>query len=507
MWIRFGDALVLAALTIGLSSAAGAVDIVGSTAVTLGWMPASGPVSGYYVIVARDSGASQVESVTIEAQKTLAGAVGETLVVQVAAFGSDGVAGPLSAPSEPINFVASGTPPPDPTPTPTPSPGGTPPPPPPNPDPIAVARDFDGDARADMVVREGTNARVWVMEGAHVASEIPLPLIPSGSVLVGTGDYDGDQNADLLWENAQTGALTLWRLDGGVVVGTGVLDRSSLPSAEEWHVGGSGDLDGDGADDLMLWSRVKGEVEVWTLAGTSVASRTRLTGHAGAWSVVAVDDIDGDGMAEIVWQDELRRALELRDPTAAAGVVLGNVAAGWRGRGGVDLAGDGAAELVLHQPALGTTQAWALDDAGILGASDLPTAKGLGRFSGSGDFDGDGSEDVAWSDAATGVVTLWLASAGATVPISVDRALPAGAEIVSGATGSDDSAFRERFCSGDLDGSGKVNALDFRIFKDCLNQPRTTACNLADMNSDGVVTAADTAIFKLRFTNKRCGAW
>ena len=275
-----------------------------------------------------------------------------------------------------------------------------------------------------------------------MTSEIPLPAAPSGSRVVGTGDYDGNQVADLLWENSQTGAFTLWLLNGGAVAATGAPSRSSLPSGEEWHVGGSGDFDGDGADDLLLFSRVKGEVEVWTFTGAAVASRTRHAGHKGAWSVAAVDDTDGDGMAEIVWIDELARMLELRDPSAAAPVSLGALGAGWRGRGAADFAGDGSAELVLNQRGSGAAQAWALDDGGLLGSSTLPSAQGLGGFAGGGDFDGDGREDVAWSDASDRAVTLWLAVATAPTAVVVNRALPAGGTVVSGATTSDDGAFR-----------------------------------------------------------------
>ncbi len=508
MAIRLGSALTLAsALTALLSTSAGAVDVTGST-VSLAWAAASGPVSGYYVIVSRNGLPAKVESVTVERSKTLSGTVGDTLVVQVAAFGQDGVAGPVSPSSDPITFVASGgsggtAPPP-------PDDGGGTTPPPPDPAPVAPVpgHDFNGDGTADLVVRSGSDVRIWAMQNGSVSSEVPLPAAPTGSRAVGSGDYDGNRTADLLWENPATGALTLWLLNGGAVVASGALDRSSLPAGEEWRVGGSGDVDGDGADDLLLFSRVKGEVEIWALAGAAVAARTRLSGHSGAWSVVALDDTDGDGMAEIVWVDEFRRALELRDPTASVPVALGGLSAGWRVRGAADLAGDGTAELLLQQTALGTSQAWALDDRGLLGSSNLPNALGLGALAGSGDFDGDGSEDVVWSDPSDGAVTLWLAASTAPTAVVVNRALPVGGEVVSGASSSDDSVFRDRFCSGDVDRNGAVNVHDFKSFKACVGQARTAACNYADMDSDGAVTnSADYPIFKLRYQGRRCGAW
>jgi len=497
-------AVALSVFAFGLAPTAYAVDVVG-TQVNVGWTAASGPVSGYYVIVARDSGAAQVESVTVGTNKTLTGTLGQTLVVQVAAFAQDGVAGPVSPPSSPILFVASsgggGT---APTPTPTPSPTPTPTP---SPAPVAVVRDFTGDGTSDLVVATASSVKIWAMQGGSVASELPLPAAPAGARVVGTGDYDGNGTADLLWENSQTGALTLWLLNGGVVLGTGTLDRSSLPSGEEWHVGGSADFDGNGADDLMLFSRVKGEVEVWAFSGTAVATRTRITGHKGAWSVVAVADTDGDGMAEIVWLDEFNRTLELRDPASSVTITLGGLSPGWRGRGGADLDGDGSAALVVQDTGTGATQDWSIGDSGVLASGNLLNASGLGHFAGSGNFNGGAGEDVAWSNPLSGKVTLWHAGGGSLNSAVLSRALPTGADVVSGSTASDDSAFQRRFCSGDLDGNGSVNSYDFKLLRQCMNKQRTPACDLADMDSDGWITKTDVDIFKLRFSGARCEAW
>jgi FG-GAP-like repeat len=509
---RARNAVWLVAFTISLSStAARAVEIVGTQA-TVGWTPASGPVAGYYVIVSRNAQPAKVESITIDTKKTLTGSLGETLVVSVAAFAQDGVAGPVSPSSNPITFVSGSSgggttpPPPDGGGTTPPPDGGTPPPP--TDTSVPVERDFNGDGTADLLVTAGSSVSIWTMHGGVVASEIPLPALPTAGRVVGTGDYDGNLTADVLWENSETHALTLWFLNGGAVLSNRSLDRSSLPPGEEWHVGGSADFDGDGADDLMLFSRVKGEVEIWTFSGTSVATRTRLPGHKGAWSVAAVDDTDGDGKAEIVWLDELKRSLELRDPAASGPVALGELGAGWRVRGGVDLAGDGSAELVLVNSATGATQDWAIDDTGVLGSGNLPSSQSLGRFAGGGDFDGDGSQDVAWSDVFDRAVTLWLSTSGTPTSVVVDRALPAGGEVVSGNTASDESEFRRRLCSGDLDGNGTINSQDFQVLKQCLNKARTPACDLADMDSDGWVTRTkDFDIFKLRFTGTRCEAW
>lgn len=492
--------LLCGLLVVGLSLAAHAVDIVG-TQVTIAWTPASGPVLGYYVIVSRNGSPARVESTVAAPQATVAGALGETVVVQAAAFGADGVAGPLSPPSPPIRFVRARTgkgqgrkaQPLDAAlqeataAQPAEGDAGTP----------RAARDFNGDGRADLVVQRGNALRLWVMDGSHVASEIPLPNAPDGSVLVGTGDYDANRSSDLLWEDSRSGQLVLWLLDAGVVVDTGVLDRSSVPVDEEWHVGGSADFDGDRADDVMLFSRVRGEVEIWALGGPAVQERSRLSGHAGAWSVAAAADTEGDGRAEIVWLDELERVLERRDPAAAAPLVLGDLSAGWRVVAAPHLDGAGAARLLAWQASTGATQAWTLDAQGIAAVRALPSSQAVGDFAGSGDYDGDGREDLVWSDPANGTIRLWLTRAGAPAAVIVDRVLPADGVIVSGARGSDDSAFRARLC----DLNAKITS---RQLQSCLAAPHGNKCDAADLDSDGAVTAIDAAIWQLRASGQGC---
>ena len=117
-------------------------------------------------------------------------------MVQVAAFAQDGVAGPVSPPSDADHVrlerrlrrlrlrAAVGPPPPPPAPEPAPAARA-----------LAVARDFNGDGTADLVVADRLErADLGDAGRQRDASEIPLPAAPTGARVVGTGDYDG--NAD-----------------------------------------------------------------------------------------------------------------------------------------------------------------------------------------------------------------------------------------------------------------------------------------------------------------------
>jgi len=321
--------------------------------------------------------------------------------------------------------------------------------------------------------------------------------------MVGTGDYDANRSADILWERAEEGELTLWRLQDGVLVES-IVVAHGLPADEDWRVGGSADFDGNGADDVLLFSRVAGLAEVWSFDGATLTPTASLDGRVGAWTVSATEDTDGDGSAEIVWLDEHHRGLELQSPTRGGTVSLGDLSAGWRGRGGADVDSDGVGELVMHHANSGTLQSWRISSSGVAGAEALPGAP-AGVFAGSGDFDGDGAEDLAWSDESTGAVTLMLDVVGAPLVATVDSALPNGGSVVSGAEGTDESDFYGRFCSGDFDADGDVDQSDFQAFKRCFRKKAEPAtCDDMDMNSDGVISVADFEIFKLRFRGQAC---
>jgi hypothetical protein len=156
------------ALLIALASHAAEIE---GTEAMLEWASADGPVSGYYVIVSRNAAAPQVEAVSLDTSERVEGAVGETLTVQVAAFAGDGVAGPVSPPSDPITFVAGGgsgdgsgggggggDDPSD-----GGGSGGSGEDPGPEPAAPGVESDFTGDGFADLLVRGETSLEIWAL--------------------------------------------------------------------------------------------------------------------------------------------------------------------------------------------------------------------------------------------------------------------------------------------------------------------------------------------------------
>ncbi len=83
----------------------------------------------------------------------------------------------------------------------------------------------------------------------------------------GVGDVNGDGYADLVWQHSQ-GWLAVWYMRGTAVVGTRYLsiDRVSDPN---WQIVGVTDTNGDGMADLLWQERTQGWLAVWFLHGTT----------------------------------------------------------------------------------------------------------------------------------------------------------------------------------------------------------------------------------------------
>ena len=409
------------------SAAQQQIDLFGVTSATLEWSPASGPVTGYYVVVARNGGTPSLQGVATQTRATVASSYGDVVTVQVAAFDTSGVAGPLSAPSSAIRFNAAPTTPPPAEPDPstnpddgsTPGGGGTGPggsETPPGEALLGTRFDFSGDGISDLLLRDPTSGALvlWKMEGNQVATSGSLAHLPLPWNLEESGDFDGDGIADLLWRNASTGQLVVWLVRDGVAAAGSGLDLGAVTA--DWTVAGRADFDGDGRDDIALARPQRGTVDLLLMNGNAIASRITRNAPSDRWRVVATPDSDGDGIAELVWENVDTHALSI-EHMSAPGQATSLVAqpGAWRVVGSGDLDGDGRDDLLVRQ-ASGNVRVWLLD--GDRASTSPVFAASVGKnwtYRGLGDFDGDGRADSFWHD-ASGVVEIWFATEGGFEP-------------------------------------------------------------------------------------------
>lgn len=304
----------------------------------------------------------------------------------------------------------------------------------------ATYGDFTGDGAVDVVVPVFNTFTCLVANGDgtfRLGGDLTVGTGSSSPRIV-NGDFNGDGDRDVAIDNGLGLNLVFGR-------GDGTFD-APVATGFEMPYGGTGltgDVNGDGAGDLVLASTV--------LLGSTSGTFTELEYDA-AGSPSALVDLDGDGHLDVVKYDVFL-------DTATIGILPGNgdgtfgvrrmLTASQRGgphpltRG---LAGDFDADGNVDL-AFGTT---------ILLGDGAGAFDGYARFryphtlwaSALGDFDGNGTPDLVAVDLTAGAVELipTLTAESADLPLTVtitDAPLssPAAEEAIVTVTGTGAGAF------------------------------------------------------------------
>jgi hypothetical protein len=291
----------------------------------------------------------------------------------------------------------------------------------------------------------------------------PTPVITMPSS-VQPGDFNGDGHPDLAWQNNTTEQATVWYMGGSAgstYLGWNWLSESGEPTG--WVLVGAADFttDGTGVPDLVWEYMPTGQVTVnyysySPMTGPMYTGWAWLNEHGDpGWTVVAVADVDGNGVPDLIWQNNTTNQVTVNyygpNPNGA-GVVLqdwqwlnsGGEPAGWKVVAAADFDGNGVPDLVWeYEP----TRQLAVDYYELVPSSAASVAcacmatftgwawlnKGAGEPGwtavGANDFNLDGVPDLVWRNDSTGQVTVnyyggtggasligwaWLDSAGLT---------------------------------------------------------------------------------------------
>ena len=126
-----------------------------------------------------------------------------------------------------------------------------------------------------------------------------------------TADFDGDGHPDLVWQNDTTRQVTVWYM-GGAQGATFQGWNYLSGGAAGWKVVGVADFNGDGVPDLIWQNDTTRAVTVWYMGGAQGATFqgwNYLSGGAPGWTVVGAADFNGDGVPDLIWQNDTTRAV------------------------------------------------------------------------------------------------------------------------------------------------------------------------------------------------------
>jgi hypothetical protein len=156
---------------------------------------------------------------------------------------------------------------------------------------------------------------------------------------------------------------------------------------------------------------------MWFLTGAqgNVVSGAAVISAGNSWRIHAVADFNGDGKADLVWQDPgsgwaqvwFMSGAQGNVVSGAANLTVGNT---WRIAGAADFNNDRSVDIVWQDEATGTAQVWFLGGLSGTSVSSAATLAGSStwRIAAVGDFNADSTPDVVWQDPLTGNSQIWF---------------------------------------------------------------------------------------------------
>lgn len=297
--------------------------------------------------------------------------------------------------------------------------------------------DFNGDRRDDALCHDvGSGSKFiayadtsGVLTGTNWSSAMNW-CTNRRLALVGKFHGDGSRSDMLCAAPDVNGALDFAyaNADGqfpGIVTSAdnGAIQGTAAHLWSHWCQDGNdelltGDLDGNGASDLVCHNKGTGAVTTWL---------TERPGH---------NDFNLDGSTDLVWQNPETGQLgvwlldgvthqsdTLPDlPILPADTSTCPASSGWVMKGTADFNRDGQSDFVWHHGTTGEVSVWFqratmhqsfggsdMPDATIGPAwnSTVPASTGW-ELKGMDDFDRDGNADLLWYDGATGQLSVWF---------------------------------------------------------------------------------------------------
>ncbi len=260
-----------------------------------------------------------------------------------------------------------------------------------------------------------TGVTIYVQLAAEVNGSFQTPTSYTYQCVLGLQDFNHNGHPDIIWQDMTSGLAQIWYLDGSQ--GVTLTGAANLTIANPWRIVAVADFNGDGSPDVLWQDPVSGSLQVWYMGGPGGNVFMGALNIAGPnpWRVSSVADFNGDGHPDLLWQSPesgLAQIWYMGGPQgntllSAVNLTLTNP---WRIAGTADFNGDGHADILWQDPVSGGTQIWYM--GGSQGSQFLSAVNITGanpwRVVAIADFNLDGHPDLVWEDPISGSSQVWF---------------------------------------------------------------------------------------------------
>ncbi|MEV7953841.1 VCBS repeat-containing protein [Streptomyces sp. NPDC088141] len=213
--------------------------------------------------------------------------------------------------------------------------------------------DYTDDGKSDLFGRGSTGLKVYAGDATKLSAGQRASSWPTGTLVLPFGDLDGDRCNDVFVRYPKGGARVYPTVCGG------------LPDQQSFHVKVSsdwsgydavvspGDVTGGGRADLLTRSASTGKLYVYANNGAGGFKARSLagSGFGGYKRLIAAGDLDGDGKNDLLALDASNELWRFRGTGTGTFKPRSLVFKDWGTSykdvvGGLDLSGDGRADLI-----------------------------------------------------------------------------------------------------------------------------------------------------------------
>ncbi|WP_407155622.1 NF038122 family metalloprotease [Bradyrhizobium sp. STM 3557] len=285
------------------------------------------------------------------------------------------------------------------------------------------ASDFDGNGQADLVWQNGGSATIWVDNGNNfVQQAISNASMGAEWTADGVG-HSAQGTKEIFWDNGQGGDVAVWQVSGTSLVSAAVPGGHM---GSEWSVVAEGTFSGSGNTDV-LWRSASGSAAIWTMNGENLSGAAVLAPTLQSGSrAIAVGDFFGTGHDSVLWENNSGSltSWSLSGSTVNGQANVGAIGSEWHVAGVGHFLNDGAVDIVWVDTS-NNVQIWQMNN-GVISRFITPAGH-VGtewRLQSVSDFTGDGNSDLLWLR-SDGAASLWQIN-GSSVAASFYGGTPSG---------------------------------------------------------------------------------